>query len=256
MRSPVLALGPALLFTAWGLAALAAGARWLALGLLVVGLVAQAIGTLAARGARGRHEPRRSDDAGLDGTFRHDYAIEVVEGQVAGDPVILLPTGRREDAGDGTILRVTPRGGTAWLGLFGGFRPGRGRLFSTPHERRLLVVSGDRAYLVPVDSPAGTEVVPAAVHGVFLAPARGLLVIQDLTGFEAYGREGRVWRSARVSWDGLTVTRVSEDVIEGTATDLQDREIPFRLDLATGRHEGGSWPRDGRAPLDRQAKSA
>ncbi len=52
----------------------------------------------------------------------------------------------------------------------------------------------------------------------------------------AWGREGEAWESDRLSWEGITVDRIEAGTLYGHGWDLMtDRDLPFALDLATGR---------------------
>jgi hypothetical protein len=50
------------------------------------------------------------------------------------------------------------------------------------------------------------------------------------------------WQSARISWEGVTMTEIRDGHLHGTGWNLHtDREVPFSIDLATGAHEGGGF---------------
>jgi hypothetical protein len=76
-------------------------------------------------------------------------------------------------------------------------------------------------------------------------------VFGDFTGFIAYRfdpdaigvRLEVAWRSARLGWDDLAVTRTTDDRIEGQAWHAPDeRMVGFSVDVQTGEHEGGAYP--------------
>jgi len=53
------------------------------------------------------------------------------------------------------------------------------------------------------------------------------------------------WRTARLGWDELDVTRTTEDRIEGQAWHApDDLMVGFSVDVQTGEHEGGAYPAD------------
>ena len=65
-----------------------------------------------------------------------------------------------------------------------------------------------------------------------------LLVFSDFTGLAAYGSNGLVWRSPRVCWDDLKITKVTSETVEGTGCDPTNsfkQEMRFAVDVKTGR---------------------
>lgn len=120
-----------------------------------------------------------------------------------------------------------------------------------PHPDWLCAVSGGYAYCVDVTAPE---------RFVFLryrpvlqvltykpasdAPVDGLILFVGHHSVLAWGRGGEAWESDRLSWEGLTDLRIEtettdagvREVLRGMGWDLiQDREIPFTVDLMTGR---------------------
>jgi hypothetical protein len=84
-------------------------------------------------------------------------------------------------------------------------------------------------------------------------PKHGLLVFGNFTEFVAYRfdkesidvRLELAWRSSRLGWDDLEVSRVTDDHIEGKAWHApDDRMVSYSLDVRTGEHEGGAYPLD------------
>jgi hypothetical protein len=72
---------------------------------------------------------------------------------------------------------------------------------------------------------------------------RGLLVFADYLVLTAWGRNGKLWATERLSWDGLRITEVTADEVRGFGWEAPaDREVAFVVDLATGRHRGGARP--------------
>jgi hypothetical protein len=50
------------------------------------------------------------------------------------------------------------------------------------------------------------------------------------------------WQSARLSWEGITLTEARDGRLHGLGWSLPaDREVPFSIDVITGQHEGGGF---------------
>ena len=72
--------------------------------------------------------------------------------------------------------------------------------------------------------------------------ARGLLLFVGFHSMVAWGLEGIAWKSARLSWEGIRITRIDGDALHGMGWNLMtDREVAFSLDLRTGQHQGGAF---------------
>lgn len=116
-------------------------------------------------------------------------------------------------------------------------------IFACPRADDLLAVAGGYAYLIDTLAPERclhlplrptTQILPATTaHLILLAGFHNIIAV-DANGLR--------WQSARLSWEGVTMTEVRDDFLQGTGWNLQtDREVPFSIDLATGKHEGGGF---------------
>jgi hypothetical protein len=114
-------------------------------------------------------------------------------------------------------------------------------VWTCPDAAMLCAVAGGYAYMIDTRAPERfqqigyrpvTEVKP-------LAEAR-LLIFASFHSIEAWGADGRLWQTARLSWEGVRLTEASATELKGWGWDMRtDREVPFTIDLATGRHSGG-----------------
>ena len=62
-------------------------------------------------------------------------------------------------------------------------------------------------------------------------PARDWLVACNFIELFAYGRDGRIWSSGRVSLDGIALQSADDDVVYGYVADHRPVSIPFTLYL-------------------------
>ncbi len=142
-------------------------------------------------------------------------------------------------------VEVTPHEGGAFLlqCALGFAGPGVATgIWSTPEPDALLAVAGGYAYRVDTSAPEKSSLLPLRpVVEVRAAPAANALV---LVGFHALYilQPGGGWQSPRVSWEGVTVSSISMETVEGTGWHLaSDRELPFALNLRTRALEGGAY---------------
>ncbi len=192
------------------------------------------------------HESRNALRS-LDDVFFHEYQVAVTRVQFGANEWTFVPA-RPE-----LMIEIQPKIGPAWTATFGGeeadgdFVSG---LFTCPSPNALCVVVRGSGYFVRV-TEAGT------FHSVECRPVRhvlqfrdhGMIVFGDFAQFVAYDQTvGSVhdpeprWRTAPLGFDDLEISRVTEDRIEGRAWNApHQRMVPYSVDVATGRHEGGGF---------------
>lgn len=182
----------------------------------------------------------------FDFTFPHEYEVEQVRdwpgtGSFSA-PVIYFPPPKTRGEHDGLWLRVKAKSGKTWIGVFAfGYTspPAFSRVISSPNPESVCVVSDGSAYVVNTEKPEVWEQIPILpVLEIRPLPEHKLLVLSDFTGLGAYGNSGLVWRSPRVCWDELKITKITSETIEGTGCDPTNslkQEMRFAVDLRTGR---------------------
>src|SRR5579859_1073552 len=114
-------------------------------------------------------------------------------------------------------------------------------VWTCPDPAMLCAVAGGYAYMIDTGAPERfqqisyrpvTEVKPLATAG--------LLILASFHSIEAWGAGGRLWQTARLSWEGVRLGEASATEVKGWGWDMRtDREMPFIIDLKTGRHSGG-----------------
>jgi hypothetical protein len=179
----------------------------------------------------------------FDFAFPHDYAVEEF-GDFPGtgalrEPLLYFPRPKSRAEHNGDWLKIKAKSGKTCVGVFA-FGPGsRTAVMSTPEPNTVCVVSKGAGYLVNSEDPEQWEEVGVCPVTDFRPMLKNkLLVFSDFTRLAAYGKDGLVWRSPRVCWDELKITRVTNESIEGTGYDPTNSlkpEMQFTVDLKTGR---------------------
>ena len=144
------------------------------------------------------------------------------------------------------LLDVKPSAGANFLATCAlGFRDPSlpSGVFACPRADDLLALAGGYAYLVDTLAPERCLHLPLRpVTQVLTAPAAGLLLLAVFHHVLAIDANGLLWQSARLSWEGVTLTHADAHHLHGTGWDMRtDREVPFTVDLATGAHTGGGF---------------
>jgi hypothetical protein len=106
------------------------------------------------------------------------------------------------------------------------------------------VVVGGYAYLVKASDPAQwLRVEQRPVVDLRVLSQHGLLLFAGFTSITAFGGSGIAWTTERLTWEGLTITAIDDDKLLGLGWNaLADKEVPFAVDLKTGKHTGGAKP--------------
>jgi len=104
-------------------------------------------------------------------------------------------------------------------------------------------VAGGYAYVANSLAPERcAQVGLKPVVAVHSAVAARLLLFVGFHTIVAWGRDGLMWETGRLSWEGVTVTSVDEREVRGLGWDLRgDVEVEFVVELATGSFTGGGF---------------
>jgi hypothetical protein len=110
----------------------------------------------------------------------------------------------------------------------------------------LLVVSRGAGYFVKTDDPqtwsdTDSKIIP--VMGLHPLADLEMIVMHDHTTVAAFAAGPMLWKTGRISFDGIVIKQIGTDYIEGEGWDPTARVPPkFRINLRTGEHEGGASP--------------
>jgi hypothetical protein len=186
----------------------------------------------------------------FDFTFPRNYEVRMLEGAPPVHPIEKLyhyPVELEEGDRSGAYLRVIPQNGPAWVGFFAvGFDSDQvvNQVCSMPDAERFCLVVGGYAYVVKASDPAAWQrVEQRPVVDLRVVPQQGLVLFAGFTSITAVGSSGIVWTTERLTWEGLMITEIEGDRLLGHGWDaLADKEVPFEVDLKTGKHTGGARP--------------
>lgn len=178
--------------------------------------------------------------------FKKSYSAKLLE-ELPSFPqrILYFPGGTGVRGRDGVIVAVEPAEGEKWLGVFAfGFIGGLSGLFGWPDGEKLCVVSRGAGYVVVADDPSVWEEIELyRIEHVVTASAAGWIVLADRSRIAGFARDGRLWRTEHLSWDGIKDLRESAGLVEGLAWDSPSEEwVRFQVDPKTGIHEGGAAP--------------
>jgi hypothetical protein len=183
--------------------------------------------------------------------FAHDWTVQVLSGPpliapsrqytypmaVAGEEDALARGALyllvRATAGEGAFLA------TCALGYRDPSMPTG--VYAAPNPAELCAVAGGYAYIIECGNPARSTHIDQRPVTAVLA-AEELLLFAGFHTVTAWGREGLVWTTKRLSWDGIQLGGAGGGVLHGTGWNMRtDKEVPFEVDLKTGQHTGGGF---------------
>jgi hypothetical protein len=184
--------------------------------------------------------------------FPHDWSVEILK-----TPPLIAPARQfvypRQVAGEeDTLARgalqllVLPSNGGTFLATcaLGFTNPAMPTgVFACPNPQEMCAVAGGYAYIVSTVQPEhSTHISLKPVVEVRAMVAQDLLLFVGFHSLQAWGRDGLVWESARLSWEGIQITGIEGNVLHGRGWNLlTDREAAFSIDLLTGKHQGGGF---------------
>ena len=186
----------------------------------------------------------------FDFTFPRNYEVRILEAAPPVHPLEKLyhyPVELEEGDRSGVYVRVTPKAGAAWTGFFAlGFDSEQvvHEVCSCPDPDSFCTVVGGYAYVVKAGDPAQwIRIEQRPVVDLRVLSQYGLLIFAGFTTITAIGAQGIAWTTERLSWEGLTITEIKGDKLLGRGWDaVGDKEVPFEVDLKTGKHTGGAKP--------------
>jgi len=142
---------------------------------------------------------------------------------------------------EGTVVSFSGPSGH-WIGNFqsGRYPSGLTDVVAFQDEPGVCVFAEGQGYSLRLDSDSHRALEIFPVFGVRYIRERDLAIVWDFTKLEAHSANGIVWRTKRVSWDGISITEVRSDHLTGFGRDaVNDTDVEFTIDLLTGEHKGG-----------------
>jgi hypothetical protein len=177
----------------------------------------------------------------IDLSFPHTWSAEILSRR----PLILpkrqfVYPKQVEDVERGALeVMIRPAGAEPFLATFAlGFANSAAPtgLWTCPDPDSLCAVAGGYAYVLNTAQPEHFERVEyRPVLLVRALPSHGLLIFAGHHSLSAWGTQGKSWQTERLSSEGIEITHIEGDRLEGTGWDLiTDRDVPFTIDLRTG----------------------
>ena len=174
--------------------------------------------------------------------FEHRYSVmEVLElpsTEESGTSIVYFPGASTRHGRDGVLLEFIPETRDRWIGCFafGSSANAVSCVIGSPNPDQACVVSSGAGYIVRVDDPTNWENIRAnPVCHVVAIPGADQIVFGDFTKLVAYGPNGLMWESVRLSSDGLDDLQFSANRLSVTGWEAAEgKQTRISLDIADG----------------------
>src|SRR5689334_22395554 len=185
------------------------------------------------------------DDSNVSGSEEEkEHRFRILPGLPPyGPPARPFPENWGRTGREGFVVEFQPGTPEAWVANFRpGYFPAIQRVFAHPNDRDVVVIAGGDVWIVEPGEHRAHQI-EGAVDGVWeVKGPPGLVFSRQGLALSRLGREGIVWHTRRLSWDGFDEVRIEGDELRGLAwSPVEDRSFPFTVDLRTGRSQGGSF---------------
>ena len=169
---------------------------------------------------------------------------EILDGLPTYGPMVEpFPATGREKHREGLVVRfMLPTG--SWVGNFQRGLSSLDEVFAHPDGQHLVVVAGGTAYVLDAEGHNVVARFGDDIKQIVLVPESDFVVLGNGLWFEALGPTGTVWRSRRISWDGMRNVALTHGTLHGEAYEPDGRDgawYPFEVDVMTGSVSGGSY---------------
>jgi len=144
---------------------------------------------------------------------------------------------------EGLVVRFEATGGS-WVGNFQRGMSSCDRVLTHPDRVHVLVIAGGAAYVVDPSKHRLEGHFGADIQEVIEVPEIRGLIFGNGLWFEAVADSGPLWRSRRISWDGLRKVTVDGTVLRGEAYAPEGADGAwhgFEVNVLTGEAKGGSY---------------
>jgi hypothetical protein len=186
----------------------------------------------------------------LDVTFARNYEFKLLESAPPIHPVERIhhyPVELEEGDRAGSYVRIEPRGRPAWTAFFAqGFDSplAINAICGCPDPNSLCAIVGGYGYVVKAfDSGMWFRIEQRPVTHLRVLSQQQLILFAGFTSITALGVSGIEWTTERLSWEGISISEIKGNELQGLGWDaIANREVPFVVDLRTGRHSGGARP--------------
>lgn len=159
-----------------------------------------------------------------------------------GDPPDVFTATGQGGHREGYVVRFYPDDSAPWVGNFAAGISSFDGVVPHPDGRHLIVVAGGQGYVVDPNNRFHRAYFGGSIEIALPVPELSSVLFGDGLWFELLARDGLLWRSRRISWDGMRgICREGLRLFGEAWSPIEDCWLPFELDMNSGECAGGSY---------------
>jgi hypothetical protein len=142
---------------------------------------------------------------------------------------------------EGFVVRFVPYSKSSWVG---NFQPGLTEMYCVvphPDNLRTIVVAGGQAYVIAPQEPAKWTHFGGSISFAQPIPELDAILFGNGLWFELLGPESMIWKTRRISWDGMRDLALKGLTLTGRSWCYDDTWSDFAVDLVEGTVTDGSY---------------
>lgn len=145
---------------------------------------------------------------------------------------------------EGYVVKFKKTDGEEWIA---NFRPGwnqYNKIFEFPKHNIIVVFAGGQGYIMNPDQQKPLMTFGLSVNDVIQKDDGSLICSDDIHILILKNKTGEIWKSERISWDGIKDLKLVDNKIQGQSFDPTNSNQPwsdFTLDYETKELKGGSY---------------
>lgn len=171
---------------------------------------------------------------------------EILDGLPPYGPMFIpISESGEEFYNEGFVVRFFRNDGSNWIGNFKTGWTKYSDVFELPNTDKIIVIADGQVYIMTTE-----EQKPIATLGIgitkILRTDDNRFIAADQTDLEIIEADGTIWRTERISWDGLEDLTLEDNIVTGLSfgpMNENDEGVPFSINIDTKELTGGSYPR-------------
>lgn len=145
---------------------------------------------------------------------------------------------------EGFVVRFFRNDGSNWVGNFKTGWTKYSDVFELPNTDKIIVIAYGQGYIITTEDQRTIATFGIGITKIIRTDNDRFIAV-DQTDLAIIEDDGTIWRSERISWDGLEDLTFKNNTVTGLSfgpMELNDSGVPFSFDLDTKELTGGSYP--------------
>jgi len=160
-----------------------------------------------------------------------------------GPPALPFPESGYHAFSEGLVVRFDTATNGVWTGNFQRGLSKFDKVIAHPNSRYVIVISGGDGYVIDPELQKAVQKFGGYLTYFESLREPEMFLFGDNNSFSAFGRDGELWSSGRLSWDGFRDILCDGSTLRAEAySPMGDLWYPFELDLLTGIATDAIYP--------------